>query len=471
MPTREGFAQRMFTKTEATPFLPPRDDIVGFHRSAVTIASLRSDLLQYGNTTPRPKDNLLDLAISAVRRDFQLPQRVKMLHLNEVFQQDLPIWSASPGLPWRQLGYRTKGDVRRDPDAVSQIRRFWHFIKRGARYSAPDSLCYVRSHLVPVGESKIRAVWGYPATMTFGEAVFALPLIDGFKRHVQGFIGYGYETAVGGFKRLWRRFCGRKRFYCVDFKSFDKSVPEWLIDIAFDILETNVDFVHYQGYGVADARLNHRMWCYIRDYFKNTTIRLCNGERYVKRSGVASGSYFTQLIDSVVNAILVNWWSLRLSGVYPEDYLVFGDDSLVALTTSVDIDDIDEMMQEIGMKVNMKKSFTTKLLEKCYFLGYYVGKNGIPYKDEVDLLASLYYPEHPDKTWDDLASRALGIGYASLGCSDLVYSLCLAITSNRPYKLTIGRSMERYMKYVLGLESLDLPPEPPDPITFLYRLT
>lgn len=55
-----------------------------------------------------------------------------MLHLNDVFaKKDLEIWNRSPGLPWKELGYKTKGDIQHDPDAIARIRLFWHKVKTG----------------------------------------------------------------------------------------------------------------------------------------------------------------------------------------------------------------------------------------------------------------------------------------------------------------------------------------------------
>lgn len=401
------------------------------------------------------------MAVNMTHREFSLTQPVKMIHLNDVFQLDLNIWSSSPGLPWKELGYKTKREIRDDPDAVRRVRWFWHRIKQGEVIHAPDSCAFVRSHLVPIGENKVRAVWGYPATLTFGEAMFAVPLIDAYKNVFKPYLAYGFETGTGGFRKLWRRFAKHDKFYCLDFKSFDKTVPAWLINHAFDILEYNIDFVHYQDYGTADARKNHRMWQYIRNYFINTPIRLCNGERYRKSQGVASGSYFTQLIDSIVNSIITNYWCLRLTGSAPADYLVLGDDSIVASNCDVDLDDIDDLVQTLGMKINLKKSMKSRSLAKCTFLGYSIGPDGIPFKDRDDLMASIYYPERPDKSWDDVASRALGILYANLGWHNDVHQFCDAIVRFKPFDLHLTRPQIKYMRFVLGLSEENIGKLPP----------
>lgn len=160
-------------------------------------------------------------------------------------------------------------------------------------------MAYVRSHTCEYGQYKVRAVWGYPATVTFMEAMCALPLIRGYQKMRGEFrpIAYGFETATGGMTRLTKRFSGPDFEYTgLDFKKFDKTVPPWLIRIAFDILLYNFSFVEYEDHGVADARKTILLWTALKRYSINTTIRTANGCRYRKFSGIASGSYFTQLI-------------------------------------------------------------------------------------------------------------------------------------------------------------------------------
>jgi len=55
-----------------------------------------------------------------------------------------------------------------------------------------------------------------------------------------------------------------------------------------------------------------RLWDTLKNYFVHTPIRMANGECYKKRNGIASGSYFTQLVGSVANAILMNYVSIKL---------------------------------------------------------------------------------------------------------------------------------------------------------------
>lgn len=38
-----------------------------------------------------------------------------LLHINELFDFDLPIWNSSPGSPYRHHGYKTTDEIKFDP--------------------------------------------------------------------------------------------------------------------------------------------------------------------------------------------------------------------------------------------------------------------------------------------------------------------------------------------------------------------
>lgn len=138
------------------------------------------------------------------------------------------------------------------------------------------------------------------------------------------------ETSVGGMKRIITETQMYKQFAAIDFKSFDKHIHLKLIYTAFQIIMRNIDFINNRNYGVAAAWKNMRLWHFIVDHFVNTPIRLSNGERYMKDCGVARGNYFTQLIDSIINYILITYIYLEQTASPPAYLKVMGDDSIAA---------------------------------------------------------------------------------------------------------------------------------------------
>nr|APG78261.1 RdRp [Hubei partiti-like virus 38] len=461
----KGFGQR-FTPPAITPYLQVLAPHAGeYVRSNVSLSLIREDVKRFKPHGTEPvNDPYMKIAIAKATNAFRLPQPVKLLHLNDVFKRDLPIWSSSPGLPWNQQGYKTKGEIRDDPDAIKRVRWFWHRVKEGKSVYRTDCCAFVRAQLAKVGEFKCRAVWGYPATMVFGEAVFALPLIDAYSK-ISSPIAYGYETGTGGMHKLYHEIKGA-HYLGIDYKNFDKTVPEWIIRVAFDILFLNLDMLGYKDYGVTRVDCIMRMWNYVIDYFINTPIRLCNGERYQKRGAIASGSYFTQLIGSIVNYILMTYVSLREDNRILH-IKVLGDDSVTAFSRPIYPSDVAKYVEPLGFTINTTKSGSSKYLSDLSFLGHQINC-GYPLKPRSKVIAGLLYPERPDSCWDDVASRALGILYSNLGVDEHVDFWCRRVVKFRPFDLALTRNQEKLMR-VLKIPIPDVT-EPPDLLAFHRRL-
>nr|QQO81399.1 RNA-dependent RNA polymerase [Soybean thrips partiti-like virus 2] len=456
----KGFSQWHFDSTESfyCP-LEAQQKTKGLVRSRVTLSSIRSDVLSFGSLTSarQPDDPLFRQVVREAATVWSLTEQVQPIHLNDLPRYKLDTDTSSPGLPWRNIGYRTKRQVLDDSEAFKSIRSFWHVIKYGKRKQhPPDCAAFLRAHLVQEGECKVRAVWGYPATIGFQEACFALPLIEGFTNGKFP-IAYGYETARGGHLRLLSEYGPKGHFLSSDYRSFDKTIPSWLIRIAFNILALSIDFTKYRDYGIPDADALFKAWKYLVHYFIYTPIRLANGERYRKSGGVASGSYFTQLVDSIVNWI-VTVYALRKSGNVVEIIKVLGDDSLVRLQKPLDMEKFEKYSSELGMIINTAKSQTATSLEFIKFLGYYIS-NGIPKKPVEEFWAALRFPEYPDASFDHYATRAMGLLISTFGQHDEFYDIVSSQLS-LGFTVRMSPSLRRYCA-ALGIESL---PEKPPPI-------
>merc|ERR1712094_37528 len=129
-------------------------------------------------------------------------------------------------------------------------------------------------------------------------------------------------------------------------------------------------------------------WNQLIDYFINTPLLIGN-EIWVKHGGVPSGSYFTQLIDCVLNMIALFYGVLLLARrLSPQDpklsrvlahINVLGDDSIMKLKYSISITDLEWMLEEIklgtGFVSHVSKGFSRlspALLEENTpeYLGY-----------------------------------------------------------------------------------------------------
>ena len=79
------------------------------------------------------------------------------------------------------------------------------------------------------------------------------------------------------------------------------------------------------------------VWDLISDYFINTPVVLPNGIFMKMKGSLPSGSYFTQLIYSVVNYVTSVYVQLKVFRKwYPKN--VLGDDSIFVVSQQTEVD-------------------------------------------------------------------------------------------------------------------------------------
>lgn len=243
-------------------------------------------------------------------------------------------------------------------------------------------------HRIQFGQEgpKTRLVWGYPLSATLVEATFARPLID----HYLGVVtpmAFGYRKMELSAVTQRLRNCGLT--YCLDYSKFDSSICARFIYFAFDVMKT-----HFREF-VEDEEI---AWKRMVDYFIHTTILMPDGYIYQKHGGVPSGSYFTQLVDSIVNFMATQYIALRATGkAIPDGWLfVLGDDSIFTLSTFVGMSDIQRYGAELGLKINLEKSTVARKSNKVHFLGHY-WPHGVASRPLEELQLRLVTSERPSR--------------------------------------------------------------------------
>lgn len=242
----------------------------------------------------------------------------------------------------------------------------------------------VAYHRVQHGSSgpKTRLVWGYPLSMTILEAMFARPLIDHYLSG-RGAMAFGlrkHEIAA----RLVPIVNSPIR-YGVDFSGFDSSISPNLIRMAFNVLKTYFPTMDMEHTGV---------WNMVIDYFINTPIIMPDGYVYRKQRGVPSGSYFTQMIDSIVNFFAVQYASVRIRGrLIPEGkLLVLGDDSIFGTGEFVNLRAYARELGTLGLKMNVEKSVQNCFPADLHFLGH-AWDRGLVDREPLEVAKRMAFPE------------------------------------------------------------------------------
>lgn len=368
---------------------------------------------------PRISDSFYIEALSRTRKDFTLSQKSKPRHINDsikFFQHP----DRSPGLPYTTQGFKRKDEV--DPLIIKQ---YVHHLKYG-HYKKCTTPCNAVGKSMVGKEPKFRVIWVYPAHMTFAEGMFAQPLIHAYKQ-ANGVYGSWIQFSRGHMRYLMsRKKSPKNKWLGWDWSSFDSTIPAWLIRDAFAILRDQLDFSSYEKWGKpTDPDTLPRLWDRIVHYFINTPVKFPDGRVKVKAHGVPSGSYFTQLIDSVVNDIVFHYLCLRTGVNYTENRWCLGDDYLaeISYNTKFSMSKISELASDVfGMIINTDK---TEYGQFVSFLGYTMSPQHIPLAKHDKLMAQLLLPTNPDLSFNDFAgrARALQLSCFGIGCRKFTYQV------------------------------------------------
>jgi hypothetical protein len=331
----------------------------------------------------------------------------------------------------------------------TEIHKIKHGQGKGTSFFY-HTTAHARSHMVQAEkEDKIRMVFGCTKLLLQAEAMLLWPYFR-FLREETTPIAWGYETMNGGLLRLEKDVANLPfkvgTILCFDWKMFDKRLlfsvindvhKEW-----FSYIELEKGYIPTVTYpescysDSAKASINPKianLFKWMSRAIKFTPIRLPDGSEYsFTFCSFASGSLQTQVLDSWVNSIML-LTILAEMGINIEEevwFKVLGDDSYIVLKTVIPPEKFQEFkerfadlaLQIFNALLNVDKSDIYESTYGSNFLGY-TNVNSLPQRDELQLLAQLLYPE---RHWDinRLSARAIGIAYASMGQSELVYIVC-----------------------------------------------
>nr|BCY26952.1 RNA dependent RNA polymerase [Rhizoctonia oryzae-sativae partitivirus 1] len=322
-------------------------------------------------------------------------------------------------------------DGRTTNDAGHDLR-YWH-------------TAFARQHLVKADEDdKVRLVFGAPSTSLMAELMFVWPVQSWLlSLKEKSPILWPYVTLTGG----WHRFVNFASKFCpqfglvltVDWRGFDRYARHTVIrDIHSHILRPMFTFEHgyhptqdYPNTEETDPQRLENLWNWMCDSILTTPLMLPDGTLIrFQHSGIFSGYFQTQLLDSVYNLIMLFTILSRLGFNLDDVYAkVQGDDSIILIVCCFLM--VSNWLIEMfryyakfyfGAILNDKKTEVHPSLEHVEMLKYR-NRGGMPYRDRIELLAQLRHPERAI-TYQALMARAVGIAYANCGSDPLVYQIC-----------------------------------------------
>nr|APG78242.1 RdRp [Hubei partiti-like virus 56] len=361
-----------------------------YTRSFYTLEGHYHNLWKYDRIIlPKPDDPLLDMAIERTRYEYQLPTKVKSIGWDSLAEVPF-ISSSSSG--WGFVG--KKGAPGNHEKAISKAvlsLKWWLEDKQNGtntfRYH-PD-LAWTRTQMGTVEDPKIRSVWGKSFDNIILEGITASPLINAYRIGTTPMpVGMNY------YKRLptminQSLYDGNTHYYGVgiDLKSFDSSVQPWLINESFNILEQNIDFTDDMG---------RRSFEYSKEFFIHTPVVMPDGRMWLKHVGVPSGSYFTQMIDSIANSIATHYAQLCIYGQMFRTYCL-GDDSLFGVPVGFgrpELSTFAEHYAKVGMLLHPDKGIVATRPDQLEFLGHCASGSRVD-RETAAMMRLALYPEHP----------------------------------------------------------------------------
>lgn len=403
--------------------------------------------------SPRPTDSVFFDAVRHTQDTLRLSTPVTPFSWHDLASVPF-ISSSSAG--W---GYRgKKGDGDNHHLAIKRANAYllwWRdsvdgVAQRPYRYH-PD-LAWTRTQISDQVSPKIRHVWGKTFENIILEGITAAPLIDAFRASDSPIV-----IGINTFKRLpliISQACSGspdnpapQYGIGIDFKSFDTSPQPWFIDIAFDIIEENINFQQYE------QALSFE---YSKFYFKHTPVVMPDGRLWRKHLGIPSGSYFTQLVGSVINHILISYIQLKLYGRTFKTW-VLGDDSLFGTPVELGYPDLSamaEIVSPFGFVIHPEKCTVAMNPRELDFLGHCARFSRVD-KDIAKLMRMVLYPEYPVTGPAMSMSRVMGAMIGSAMTSNPTLQLYRYMSAKYrallPEELEFTYSDKDWLVAVVGL--------------------
>jgi hypothetical protein len=274
-----------------------------------------------------------------------------------------------------------------------------------------------------------------PKYFIFIEAMFFWPLFSHYFSVKLTPLLWNYESLNGGWYRLndeyHSTFKSFKTIFNTDWSEFDMR---FYFSIWQDILSATKTYfcfcgkycptTFYQDPKTEPSKIEN-LWLWLeRNYFAAT----CSSPlgRVFKRhfAGMPSGIFCTQFFDSFYNGVMIITCLKALGHATPDDLFLklMGDDALFGLLTTIPVTEWADFLERLSLealrrfnaRLSPTKSHVSLGIQGAKVLSYF-NNNGLPFREDEDILAHLLHPKTLRDTPERLMARSIGLYYASCG--------------------------------------------------------
>lgn len=321
------------------------------------------------------------------------------VHLIPTNKMDTVKW-----IPSSAAGYNYIGPKRDNYPLARKnaSRALYHFQRFGDSYRMRPDKAFARSQLALRASPKIRHVWGRAFHHILIESLIGQPLVDMLLHNDNPiYIGRNLIKEMPASISLLASDAS-SWYYCLDFSKFDASVNRYLVDMAWLILKDML---------ILEDEWEVNVYNYCRRLFTNTPVVMPDGRLYIVKTGIPSGSFFTQMIDSIVNLILIYALQLRFMGTTVKTY-VLGDDSIFATPKMfVTLQEATDFFAPFRMEVSSKSVITNSFVD-VIFLGHNFYGSRVS-REEFTCLSLALFTEDEVKTPQETILRIASLLYDS----------------------------------------------------------
>lgn len=196
---------------------------------------------------------------------------------------------------------------------------------------------------------------------TVVEMIFGLSIVKLFEQKKDMDIRYG-DTPEMTFQML--KLISSFYKMPLDFKSYDQTIPSFVIVACFQALKTLYKLDSYES----------KVFDFMVSYIINAPIYHNDIGLVPRKRGIISGSFYTNVIDSMGNCVILGIAGGKNNGL--DGIRVYGDDNLlIGRHRYPDLTNIESYLSILGMSVTYDRKYFSKTFN-THFSGSFWTRNG-----------------------------------------------------------------------------------------------